>query len=125
MKQQRPVYLNLLQIRLPLPGLVSILHRASGILLFLLLPVLLWQLSQSLATPGTFAYLQNSLADCAFLRFLIWFTLSALVYHLIAGVRHLVMDVGLGDSLRGGRFGAYVVLILSAVIIVLMGIWLW
>lgn len=125
MKQQRPVYLNLMKIRLPLPGLVSILHRASGIMLFLLLPVLLWLLSQSLAFQSSFEQLQESVNTQWCLRFLIWFTLSMLIYHLVAGIRHIIMDFGIGDSLKGGRFGAWLVLIISAVFIVLMGIWLW
>lgn len=125
MKQQRPVYLNLMKIRLPLPGLVSILHRASGILLFFLLPVLLWLLSQSLAFQNSFNQLQSTVAETPLLRFAIWFTLSMLIYHLIAGIRHLIMDLGVGDSLKGGRFGAWLVLIIAAVFIVLLGIWLW
>lgn len=125
MKQQRPVYLNLLKIRLPLPGLVSILHRASGIFLFLFLPFLLWLLAQSLSLETNFNQLQATVAKECVLRFFIWLVLSMLVYHLIAGIRHMIMDVGFGDSLKGGRIGAVMVLVLSAIGILLLGVWLW
>lgn len=123
MTSHRPIYLNLLQIRLPCPGLVSILHRASGIIVFLLLPVLLCLLSASL-NETTFTHIQTYLAK-PWLRFLLWFVLSALAYHLVAGIRHLLMDTGIGESLKAGRFSAYLTLGISAVLIVLLGIWLW
>lgn len=125
MKNTRPVYLNLFKIRLPVPGIVSILHRASGVLLFFLVPVLLWLLSTSLAYQSRFSELQLQFAQSCGLRFLVWFTLSMLIYHLFAGIRHLLMDFGLGDSLRWGRIGAYIVLVASGLFILLMGIWLW
>ncbi|MFT3741653.1 MAG: succinate dehydrogenase, cytochrome b556 subunit [Gammaproteobacteria bacterium] len=125
MKKQRPVFLNLMQIRLPLPGLVSILHRASGVMVFLLIPFLLWLLSRSLHSELLFAYIQQTVYDSAMIRFLLWITLSALTYHLLAGVRHLWMDVGIGESLKSARISAYSVLMLSALFTLLLGIWLW
>jgi succinate dehydrogenase / fumarate reductase cytochrome b subunit len=125
LKTSRPVYLNLFKIRLPAPGIVSILHRASGVLLFFLVPVLLWLLGASLAYQSRFNDLQLQFAQSGCLRFFVWITLSALIYHLFAGIRHLLMDFGLGDSLRWGRIGAYIVLVASALFILLMGIWLW
>lgn len=124
MREKRPVYLNLLQIKLPCPALVSILHRLSGVIVFLLLPLLLCLLSQSLRSADSFASLQRGLAHPV-LRFFIWVALSSLAYHLIAGIRHLLMDVGFGESLQGGRWGSYLVLAFSALCIVLLGVWLW
>lgn len=123
MTSQRPVYLNLLQIRLPCPGLVSILHRASGVIVFLLLPVLLCLLSASL-NEASFSQIQTYSAKLG-LRFLLWLVLSALAYHLVAGVRHLLMDIGIGESLRTGRFSACLTLVIATVFVVLLGIWLW
>jgi len=51
--------------------------------------------------------------------------LSALLYHLVAGVRHLVMDTGHGETLEGGKLGSKIVLAVSAVLIVLAGVWIW
>lgn len=124
MKQQRPVYLNLLQIRQPLPAIVSVLHRISGVILFLMIPLLLWLLAQSLANESAFNAIKQPFFHPV-LRFFTWVVLSALVYHLVAGIRHLLMDAGVGETLKGGRVGAYVVLIISIIFIVLLGIWLW
>ncbi len=123
MSLQRPIYLNLLQIRLPCPGLVSILHRTSGILIFLLLPFLFCLLAASLH-EDSFNQIQNWLAR-PWLRFTIWVILSALTYHLVAGIRHLLMDAGIGENLKIARFSAYLTLIISAILIALLGIWLW
>lgn len=117
----RPVFLNLMQIKFPMPAIVSILHRISGVALFLLLPLLLWMLSRSLASPDTFEALKVN----APLKFFSWVTLSALYYHVVAGVRHIIMDCGIGESLKGGRGGAIIVMALSALGIIFLGIWLW
>ena len=59
MSRPRPKYLNLIQIRLPVPGVVSILHRASGAALFLLLPFLLMLFELSLESPHTFGLFKS------------------------------------------------------------------
>ncbi|MNY70494.1 Succinate dehydrogenase cytochrome b556 subunit [compost metagenome] len=56
---------------------------------------------------------------------MIWGLLSALLYHLVAGVRHLVMDAGVGETLEGGKLGSKIVIVVSAVLIVLLGVWVW
>lgn len=124
MKDTRPVNLNLFTIRFPIPAIVSILHRISGVILFLILPFLIWGLAVSLHSSQDYEDLRQFLST-PWMRFIIWGTLSALVYHLIAGIRHLIMDVGIGESLRGGRLGAQVTIIISLILIILMGIWLW
>jgi succinate dehydrogenase / fumarate reductase, cytochrome b subunit len=124
-KQPRPVYLNLFKIKQPLPAIISILHRVSGVFLFLLLPLLLGLFSQSLVSETAFNTLKASILLHPVLRFFIWLTLSALLYHLIAGIRHLLMDIGIGETLSGGRIGARLVLIFSIILMVLAGICLW
>jgi succinate dehydrogenase / fumarate reductase cytochrome b subunit len=59
---------------------------------------------------------------CAFIT---WIALSALLYHLIAGIRHLLMDIGIGESLKGGRLTAYLVFITTTLGIILLGVWLY
>lgn len=66
------------------------------------------------------AVLQNPLA-----KLVLWGVLSALLYHLIAGVRHLVMDAGVGEGLESGKRGSQVVIVLSVIVIVLLGVWIW
>lgn len=124
MKQQRPVNLNLFTIRFPIPAIVSILHRISGVLLFLLIPFIIWGLDLSLASQQDFDNLRQFMTS-PFMKFITWFLLSAFIYHLIAGIRHLLMDMGIGEELKSGRLSAQITLIMSLILIVLAGIWLW
>jgi succinate dehydrogenase / fumarate reductase cytochrome b subunit len=123
-KSPRPVNLNLLQIRFPVPAIASILHRASGVLLLLLLPFLLWMLQGSLASDASFMSLHDSLQQPV-CKFVFWILLSGLLYHVLAGLRHLIMDMGIGESLRAGRATAWSTIVLGVVGSVLLGVWLW
>jgi succinate dehydrogenase / fumarate reductase cytochrome b subunit len=123
-KHKRPVNLNLLTIRFPIPAIVSILHRITGVILFLMLPFMLWGLSLSLASQDDFDAVQRYL-DNPFLKFITWGVLAAFIFHLVAGLRHLLMDLGVGEELKSGRLSAQLTLIISVVLIVLAGVWLW
>ena len=94
----RPKHLNLIVIRLPVAGIVSIMHRVSGAVLFLMLPLLLWLFQSSIQSPETFARFQgcvsNPLAKL-FLLALLW----GYLHHLLAGVRHLFLDLHVGAEL--------------------------
>lgn len=107
-----------------MPAIVSILHRISGVFLFLLIPFMLWALSFSLESSQQFEQTALLLTSSVF-KFIIWIALSAFIYHFVAGIRHLLMDVGIGEELRSGTLGAYLTLIISVVLIILSGIWLW
>lgn len=124
MIKQRPKNLNLLTIRLPIPAIVSILHRISGFFLFLLIPLILWALSLSLSSPEDFDNLSLFLTS-PLMKFVIWCFLSAFIYHFFAGIRHLLMDIHLGDELKSGRLSANLTLIVSIIFILLAGVWLW
>lgn len=124
LKKKRPVNLALTTIRLPSTAIVSILHRISGILLFVLMPFALYALQQSLISPENF----DSTRACFNLpemRFFIWVFFSALTYHAIAGVRHLLMDLGWGETAVAGRKSACLVLFLAALLIIGWGVNLW
>ncbi len=86
--------------------------------------MLLLALDTSLSSPERFeevrAYLGSPLA-----KLVSWALLSALLYHLVAGVRHLIMDSGHGETLEGGKLGSKIVIAVSAVLIVLAGVWIW
>ena len=58
-------------------------------------------------------------------KLIVWGLLSALLYHLVAGVRHLIMDMGVGESLEGGKLGSKIVIVVSVVVILLAGVWIW
>ena len=124
MNNNRPKYLTLHQIRLPLPGLVSILHRVSGTLLFLVLPLLLWTFQYSLLSIDTFTLLlaafQHPLSKLSLLV-LIW----AFLHHLFAGIRYLALDMHQGASLARARASSLWVLGVSLALTVLAGVKLW
>lgn len=124
MSTRRPVYLNLFKIRMPLPAVVSIIHRASGALLFLLLPVLLYVLQQSLSSAQGFAevqsWFQTPLAKLALLG-VIW----AYLHHFCMGLRYLALDLDIGVKLAQARFTAKLVLAVSIALTVLIGVRLW
>jgi succinate dehydrogenase / fumarate reductase, cytochrome b subunit len=123
-KDKRPVNLNLFTIHFPLPAIVSILHRITGVILFLMIPFMIWGLDLSLATAEGFDEARQFLLSPV-VKFLTWCILSALIFHTIAGIRHIIMDMGIGESLKGGKLGAQLTLIISIIFIVLAGIWLW
>lgn len=124
MKSQRPVNLDLRTIKLPITAYTSILHRISGVILFVGIAVLLYALDKSLASEEGFEQVKACMAS-PLAKLVIWGLLSALLYHLVAGVRHLIMDMGIGETLEGGKLGSQIVLAVSAVVIVLAGVWIW
>lgn len=115
---------SILSYQLPLPGLISILHRISGFVIFLMMPLLLWILSASLESKTSFLQLKECLSGF-FIKLIIWGVLSAIAYHLVAGIRHMLMDLGIGETLSGGYKGAQLTLVVSMILIVWMGVWLW
>lgn len=111
-------------MRLPVTAWASITHRASGVFLFAGMGLLLWALDSSLASADGFAALQANL-DNPLLKLLMWAVISGLIYHSLAGIKHLVMDMGIGESMDGGILGVRIVVCASIVLIVLAGIWIW
>ena len=124
MNSQRPVNLDLRTIKLPITATASILHRISGVILFFGIAVLLYGLDKSLASERGFAEVKEWMTN-PLVKLVIWVLLSGLMYHLTAGIRHLIMDLGIGEDLEGGRLGAKLVFVISAILIVLMGVWIW
>jgi succinate dehydrogenase / fumarate reductase cytochrome b subunit len=122
--RKRPVNLDIGTINLPVPALVSILHRASGVILVVGVGILLWLLDWSLTDEESFNTVKN-LFDSVLCKLIIWGVLIALIYHTAAGVRHLIMDLGIGESLEGGRNSARIVLIVTVVLAVLVGACIW
>ena len=121
---KRPVNLDLSQFSFPLPALTSIVHRATGIILFVGIAILMYILDLSLTSEESF----NAIKDCLdgfFTKFIIWGILSGLLYHLVAGIKHLFMDFGIGETLEGGVLGAKITIVVSVVLILLAGVWLW
>jgi len=123
-KHQRPVNLDLTSFSYPPMAIVSILHRISGVLLFLGFPVMLYFLSVSLSSRLAFEELIMMLHH-PFWKLVDWFFLSALLYHLFAGIRHMMMDYGWGESLIVSRYSAFFLLGLVVIGIIGLGVWIW
>ena len=124
MNKKRPINLDLTTIKQPPTAIVSILHRASGFLVFLFIPFLLCVLASSLSSDVDFLRLKAELANPV-VKFFLWVFLSGLLYHLVAGIRHLMMDMHIGETLPGAKKSAYGVMAISLILIVLAGVWIW
>lgn len=112
---KQPKNLNILLIRLPLPALVSILHRMSGVFLFLLMPFLTWAFCNSLSSDTNFnktVVILNSWPVKIIEVIFIW----ALIHHLLAGLRHLLLDLQIGNDLILARFSSKTVLFISFIL---------
>jgi len=122
--KKRPVNLDVTTIKLPLPAYTSILHRVAGILLFVAMGWALYGLHLSLMSAESFESLKE-LCSSTPVKLGVWIILSALIYHCVAGIKHLLMDVDIGDGKESGKVGAIVTLVVSAILIILAGGWIW
>lgn len=123
-KKQRPVNLDLRTIRQPVAAIASILHRVSGVITLFALAILLWLLSYSLSSENGFLAVVDIL-DGFFVWFILWGILTALAYHIVGGIRHLIMDLGYCEELESGALSAKVALGVTAVLSLLAGIMVW
>lgn len=123
-KDNRPVNLDINTIRLPITAYASILHRVSGVAIFFGTAVLLWLLEGSLRSADSFAQIRECL-DAPLLKAIVWLVLCGFIYHACAGVKHLIMDLGIGETLEGGKRGATIVFVVSVILMVLAGVWVW
>ncbi|MDP5240437.1 succinate dehydrogenase, cytochrome b556 subunit [Uliginosibacterium sp. 31-16] len=128
-RKERPKYLNLVQIRLPLPGVVSILHRVSGVGLFLALGGLIWVLGASLGTPDQLECLRVvlafSLLGLPVVKLVLLGLLWAYLHHFCAGIRFLLLDMHIGIELAPARASAVAVLLVSLSLTVFLGVLTW
>ena len=100
-----PRYLNIFKIALPLPGISSILHRISAVAIFVLSLPMMWVLVFSLSSEANYQII-ISLFENFFLKSLLSLFITAIFYHFVSGLRHLVMDFGYWETLRAGRMSA-------------------
>ncbi len=123
-QKSRPKNLNLLTIKLPINALVSILHRATGCILFLMLPAILlllqWSLSSALHFETVIAILHSP-----FIKLMLLGLAWAFFHHFFAGIRHLAMDVHWMTTLMKARYTSKVVLVLGVIATLILAIKLW
>ena len=124
MNDNRPKHLALSKIKLPLPAFVSILHRISGMLLFLGLPLLLCALQNSLRSIETYTQLADALHH-PFSKLFLFGLLWAFLHHICAGIRYLAIDLDYGVRLAQARASSKWVMFVSLALTVLIGVRLW
>jgi succinate dehydrogenase / fumarate reductase cytochrome b subunit len=125
MQSDRPKYLNLLEIRQPLPAVVSLLHRVSGALLFFPgIPFLLCGLDMTLNSPQDYARLQSFL-DNYLVKGLLTLLLWSFLHHFFAGIRFLALDLGYGGALGRARASSKIVLAAGILLTLLISTRIW
>lgn len=123
MARKRPKYLNLFRIKLPLPGIVSFLHRVSGALLFIAIPLLLAVFQLTLSSPADFDKVRQGL-ESPLVKLVLIVLLWGYSHHFFAGLRFIAMDMGLGMDLEKTRLNSWLVVAFSLTLTVLIGGWL-
>ena len=123
-KDKRPVNLDLGSMQLPITAYVSITHRLSGVFLFLVSGLMVWALDTRLRSEEGF----NSVASTLTMplsKAILWLIASALSYHALSGVKHIIMDFGIGETMQGGVTGARIVIALAICLAVFWGVVIW
>ena len=111
---QRPVYIDLTKIKLPMSAFSSITHRLSGMYIFFItIPVTLFIFNHSTATEESFKLLVESINNISFFSVFIIFSFLVLWYHILTGIRHLIMDfLHIGESLSSSYYSSIFALFL-------------
>lgn len=125
MNSKRPVNLDLSTIHFPLPAVTSIIHRVTGVILFVGLIFAFWALDASLSSPQGFAAVSDAFESNILVKLIAWGLLSALAYHFVAGIKHLIMDADIGVTLEGGVRKSQITVVISAILVILAGVWVW
>jgi len=122
-RSPRPRNLDLWTVRFPVPAVLSILHRGSGLLLVLAIPWLAWMLERSVSGPEGFRAVVDHLASGP-ARLALVLVAWALAHHLFAGIRYLLIDLDIGVERRRARASAWLVNAAGvAVLILAAGRW--
>ena len=120
----RPVYMNLFQIRLPISAISSITHRLAGIYIFFIsLPLFLFLLYFTTKSYNDFMFIQQAFNNSIFFSTFVSFSFLVFAYHILTGVRHLLQDLHIGESLSASRVSSYIVFILWFLLIFFL-IWM-
>lgn len=123
-KDSRPVNLDISTIKLPITAWASISHRVTGVLLFVSSLLMVWALDMSLSSQESFDALE-ALLNSAAVKVVLWVLLVVFSYHVLAGIRHLIMDMGVGEDFKGGALGARILFGAATIAAVVWGVVLW
>ena len=126
MKTERPVNLSLSPANFswPVTAIASIAHRITGMLLFLGVGFLLYLLDMALASQAGFAE-ATALTGQPVAKLVVLAIVAVLTYHLFAGIKHMLLDMHIGDTFEAASRAAWLVFGLTAVVVAALGAWLW
>lgn len=124
MRKERPKNLDLSTVKFPITATASILHRISGIIVFIALAIFLTLLNCSLTSAEDFQRVQGYF-DLFIVEFIFWGSLTGLAYHAVFGVRHMIQDLGHWEELESASLSAKVGFAITAVLSILAGILVW
>lgn len=124
MKKQRPVNLDLTQFEFPASAKASILHRVTGVAMLFALAFVVWAWVESLSSPEGFVYIKQLMTSFV-AKFIAWGTLVAISYHMLGGIRHMLMDLGYFEEIQSGNLSANLIMVIWLVIAIVAGVWLW
>ncbi len=117
----RPVFLNLMKIRLPIAGIMSIIHRVTGVVMVLSIPFAIYLFGLSLSSADGFAE-AHAFVQMGLVKFLLFLFLWGLMHHLLAGIRYLLIDIDIGVDKPLFRQTAWAVILAAPVLaLILMG----
>ena len=115
----RPIYLNLFKIKLPVTGIISIFHRVTGVLLFLFIPISLYYLQLSLQGERQFEQITYMMVS-PLTRFIILLFIWSFIHHLLTGIRFLLIDIDLFLEKNTARSSAWAVVVIELIIMVII-----
>ena len=115
----RPVNINLIKIKLPISALTSITHRLAGMYIFFITyPLSVYLFYLSISSSESFINLTNILINTIYISTFVAFSYLVLWYHILTGVRHLIMDMHIGESLDASKYSSILVLLLWALSVI-------
>ncbi len=120
--RSRPKHLNLIKVRMPITAIASILHRLSGVFLFLVTPFLLYIFVSSLKSNSGFVLAVEWL-DCWLIKLVFLILIWAVMHHLLAGIRYLLLDLDIGLNRSSAKFSATLAIIMALVLSLLIMLW--
>ena len=124
MRKERPKNLDLTTVKMPVTATASILHRVSGIIVFIALAIFLILLNCSLSSAEDFQRVQGYF-DLFIVEFVFWGSLTGLAYHAVFGIRHMIQDLGHWEEMDSSSLSAKVGFVITAALSVLAGILVW
>jgi succinate dehydrogenase / fumarate reductase cytochrome b subunit len=119
------VNLDLTTIQLPVTALTSILHRVSGVAVFVGLALIIYLFDQASASEESFLAIKECSNNSFLTRLALWAVVSALLFHTVMGVKHLIADLGFGETIESGKRASTIALAVAVVLILLAGVWIW